>query len=82
MKREMTAVDWLAKLKYLHRRLNSIFVNRSETENKGRAIDNRLINFLCITFKYSATIIRALRKAVSPDVIGKMPTPKTEMRLY
>ena len=50
------------------------------TINIGTQISNRLTMLCCSTCRKSATIKRAERKAVSPEVIGAAMTPKTANR--
>jgi hypothetical protein len=55
--------------------LKSILVRKNPTRKRGMLISNLFRIGPCLKFRKSATISRALRKAVSPDVIGAATTP-------
>ncbi|MNH42468.1 hypothetical protein D3C79_1041690 [compost metagenome] len=44
--------------------------------NMGMAMSRRFINGFWVIFRKSATIRRALRNAVSPEVMGRITTPR------
>ncbi len=50
-------------------------VRKKPTAKRGMLIINLLNNLPCLNLRKSAIIKRALRKAVSPEVIGAPTTP-------
>ena len=50
------------------------------TANRGIAIYRRLNGCACFKFTASAIVNRAARKAVSPEVIGRIITPRIARR--
>ena len=70
------ARDWLQKPKYLQIMLKSTVERIIPITNKGTAIDRRTRGLICGSLIASAMVKRAARNAVSPEVIGRITTPK------